>query len=61
MNEDCLLKISEVIRFCNGHIYYDFIVIYNVFEMVLSSMLYIINDVIMCSSIIHFPVVYFLT
>ena len=39
----------------------DFIAIYNVLEMALSSMLYIINDVIMCSSIIHFPVIYFLT
>ena len=61
MNEDYLLKIGEVITFCNGHIYYDFIAIYNVFEMALSSMLYIINDVIMCSSIMHFPVIYFLT
>ena len=61
MNEDYLLKIGEVITFCNGHIYYDFIAIYNVFEMALSSMLYIINDVIMSSSIIHFLVIYFLT
>ena len=59
MNEDYLLKIGEVIIFCNCHIYYDFI--YNVFEMARSSLLYIINDVIMCSSIIYFPVIYFLT
>ena len=37
------------------------IAIYNVLEMALSSMLYIINDVIMCSSTIYFPVIYFLT
>ena len=61
MNEDYLLKIGEVIIFCNGHIYYDFIAIYNVFQMGLSSMLYIINDVIMCSTIIHFPVFFFFT
>ena len=49
----------------NSNAYYDvidhFIAIYNVLEMALSSMLYIINDVIMCSSIIYFPVIYFLT
>ena len=39
----------------------DFIVLYNVLEMALSSMLYIINDVILCSGIIYFPVIYFLT
>ena len=39
----------------------DIIAIYNVMEMALSSMLYIINDVIMCSSIIYFPVIYLLT
>ena len=39
MNEDYLLKIGEVITFYNGHIYYDFIDIYNVLEMALSSML----------------------
>ena len=39
MNEDCLFKIGKVITFCNGHIYYDFIAIYNVLEMALSSML----------------------
>ena len=39
----------------------DFIAIYNVLEMSLSSMLYIINDVIICSSIIYFPDIYFLT
>ena len=59
MNENYLLKIGEDIIFCNDHIYYDFI--YNVLEMALSSLLYIINDVIMCSSIIQFPVIYFLT
>ena len=53
----------------NGKMYYfnadydviDFKAIYNVQEMALSSMLYIINDVIMCSRIIYFPVIYFLT
>ena len=39
MNEDYLLKIGEVIAFCYGHTYYDFIAIYNVLEMALSSML----------------------
>ena len=39
MNEDYLLKIGEVITFCNGHMYYDLIAIYNALEMVLSSML----------------------
>ena len=39
MNEDYLLKICEVITFYNGHIYYDFIAIYNVLELALSSML----------------------
>ena len=39
MNEDYLLRIGEVITFCNGHIYYDFIAIYNVLEKALSSML----------------------
>ena len=40
----------------------DFITIYNFLEMALSSMIYwyIINDVIMCSNIIHFPVIFFL-
>ena len=39
MNEDYLLKIGEIITFCNGHIDNDFIAIYNVLEMALSSML----------------------
>ena len=39
----------------------DFIAIYNIMEMALSSMLYIVNDVILCRSIIYFPVIYFLT
>ena len=39
----------------------DFIAIYNGLEIVLSSRLYIINDVIMYSNIIHFPVISFLT
>ena len=39
----------------------DFIAIYKVLEMALTSMLYIINDVIICISIIYFPVIYFLT
>ena len=60
MNEDYLLKIGEVITFCNGRIYYDFIAIYSVLEMALFFYV-IMNDVIMCSSIIHFPVIYFLT
>ena len=38
----------------------DFIAIYNGLEIVLSSRLYIINDVIMYSNIIHFPVFFFL-
>ena len=38
----------------------DFIAIYNDLEMALSSMLYIINDVIMCRSIIYFPGFFFL-
>ena len=54
----------------NGKIYYVsayynvidvFITIYNFLEMVLSSMIYIINDVMMCSNIIHFPVIHILT
>ena len=39
MNADYLLKIGEAITFCNGHIDYDFIAIYNVLEMVFSFML----------------------
>ena len=43
--------------------YYDvinvFITIYNILEMALSSMIYIINDVIMCSNVINFPVFIF--
>ena len=39
MNEDYLLTIDEVITFCNGHIDYNFIAIYSVLEMALSSML----------------------
>ena len=38
----------------------DFITIYIFLVMALSSMIYIINDVIMCSNIIHFPDIYFL-
>ena len=54
----------------NGKLYYanayydvidDFITMYNFLEMAHSSMIHIINDVIMCSKIIHFPVIYFLT
>ena len=45
--------------------YYDvidvFITIYNFFEIALSSMIYKVNDVIMCSDVIHFPVNNFLT
>ena len=46
------------------NVYYDvidFITIYNVLEMALSFMFFTINDIIMCSSIIYFPVIYFLT
>ena len=39
----------------------DFIAIYNPLEMALSYNIYVINDVIMCSYIIHFPVIYFST
>ena len=38
----------------------DFITIYIFLEIVLSSMIYIINDVIMYSNIIHFYDIYFL-
>ena len=38
-----------------------FITINNFLEIALSSMIYIINDVIMYSNIIHFPVIYILT
>ena len=38
----------------------DFITIYIFLVMALSSMIYIINDVIMCSNMIHFPAIYFL-
>ena len=38
----------------------DFITIYIFLEIALSSMIYIINDVIMCSIMIHFPDIYFL-
>ena len=48
--------------------YYDvideFITVYNFLNMALSSMLYVINDVISqfrCSKIIHFPLLFFLT
>ena len=45
--------------------YYDvievYITIYNFLEMALSSMIYMINDVIMCSNIIHFQNIYILT
>ena len=37
----------------------EFISIYNVLEMALSSMLYIINDIIMCSYIIQCQVSFF--
>ena len=39
----------------------DIITVYNFLEMALYSMLYIINDVIMCSNIIYFLVIFFLT
>ena len=34
---------------------------YNFLEMALSYMIYIINDVIMSNTIIHYPIIYFLT
>ena len=37
----------------------DFITIYNNLKMALVSLIYIINDVIMCSDVKHFPVIYF--
>ena len=47
----------------NVNAYYDvigdFITIYNYLKMALSSLLHIINDVIMCSDVKHFPVIYF--
>ena len=38
------MKIGEIITFCNGHIYYDFIAIYIVIEMAQSSMLYLMTS-----------------
>ena len=38
----------------------DYITIYIFIEMTLCSMMYIINDVIMCSNITHFLDIYFL-
>ena len=35
----------------------DFITIYNNLKMALVSMIYMINDVIMCSDVKHFPVI----
>ena len=47
----------------NVNAYYDviedFITIYNYLKMALSSLIYILNDVIMCSDVKHFPVIYF--
>ena len=47
----------------NANAYYDviddFITIYNYFIMALSALIYIIDDVIMCSDAKHFPVIYF--
>ena len=47
----------------NINAYYDvieyFITIYNYLKMALSSLIYLINDVIMCSEVKHFPVIYF--
>ena len=49
----------------NFNAYYDvindIIAIYIFLKMALSSLLYIINDVIMCSDVKHFPVIYFST
>ena len=46
----------------NANAYYDviddFIIIFIFLEMALSSMIYIINDVIMCSNMIHFQDIY---
>ena len=53
----------------NEKMYYDyayynvidnFITIHNFLKIALSSILYIINDVIMCSNIMHFPISLFL-
>ena len=55
------LKNNGKIYYVNA--YYDaidvFIIIYNFLEMALSSMIYTINDVIMRSNIIHFPIIFF--
>ena len=40
---------------------YDFIPIYNYLKMALSSLIDIINDVMICSDVKHFPVIYFST
>ena len=37
------------------HIINDFIAIYSILEIAIYSMLNMINDVIMCSNVIHFP------
>ena len=37
----------------------DFITIHNFVKIALSSIIYVINDVIMCSNIIYFLVSYF--
>ena len=59
MKEDYLLKIGEVITFCNGHIYFD--LSYLQYPWNGAFFYVIVNDVIMCSSIIHFPFIFFLT
>ena len=47
----------------NVNAYYDvideFITIYNYIKMALSSLIYIINDVIMCSDVKRIPIIYF--
>ena len=49
----------------NVNAYYDFIddfiTIENNPKMALSSLIYILNDVIICSDVKHFRVIYFLT
>ena len=41
------------------HVIDDFLTIYNNLKTALSSLIYIRNDVILCSDVKHFPVIYF--
>ena len=67
-NCSCIIKIYVLKN--NGEVYNvnayydvidDFITIYNNLKMVLSSYIYVIDDVIMCSDVKYFPVIYFWT